>query len=210
MIVDTMSLSEINNQYESDSKLLDKYIGHQIPKFNRLLLKQKKFPCFMKPFDYVTKNNNKFRVYISFPNKNINQMFYCPVLLQNVKNGIIVYCPNDNLKGGGNINTMIPHFFSRYNERMNLGLTGIDLIDYYFKHNRSISVQQHPDNENQFAAKIDDGEIFGDYVLSDNKRFLLIKTFITNSMLKGNQPKFFENLQRLRLDWTTNSLKNRK
>lgn len=63
------------------------------------------------------------------------------------------------------VNLFSPHLFKRYNERMNLNLTGIDIIKEFFKRNatkhRNSNFKRKDGDENDIMDLCHDGAIFG-------------------------------------------------
>lgn len=93
------------------------------------------------------------------------------------------------------------HFFSRFAERCGIDLPSDQLLYRFFKHNNSFvyDVKQTAVAENEVVVEVHgstkEGVALGYYTAEGN---ILMKTFITYSMLKGEQIEKFTENERLR------------
>ena len=94
----------------------------------------------------------------------------------------------------------LAHFFERYKERKNIQLFGVDLIQHYFNVTDGSGSNMKPSNGKygsnyDIASETSEGIELG----TATHIGLLIKTFITHEMAKGNQVEEFEKLKEIRL-----------
>lgn len=95
-------------------------------------------------------------------------------------------------KNGFNVDMEVyePHFFSRYNERFNVGKTGIDLMFQYFKDNVnefSVVKKQEHNNKTYRLSNIKNGMAICEAVEVGKKMICFYKTCISNNMLSKKQ-----------------------
>lgn len=95
-----------------------------------------------------------------------------------------------------------PHFFSRYAQRTNLGLTGVDLIRRYFEVNNNYTFEFECEKltgdicRNHVYGSSLEGVAMG--VKIANSNIILFKTFITYEMTKGEQISVFARNEEIR------------
>ena len=200
MIVESMSLKEVNDQMVKDMPLLQEWtewkIGYELrSKFAH----SKVYPCYA------------FRTWRSpMTNTLWHILFYCkekkkantPVALFYVK------YDSDNGKGaysyeiiGGNFKTVkyLAHFFARFRQRyiepnhIDISKFKCDIIDYYFLHNKDLYLFSSNKNEYCYGSN-EQGSVFG---IHENERFYVFKTYINRETLS---PKKKQQLDRLLYD----------
>ncbi|MGL5682549.1 MAG: hypothetical protein ACRDDZ_05765 [Marinifilaceae bacterium] len=81
-----------------------------------------------------------------------------------------------------------PHFFSRYAERCDINLTGIELIKRYFKLNAGYAFHFVTNSDGGLFGITDEGVGLGYTTMQGD---VLFKTFISHDMAKGDQEEIF-------------------
>lgn len=191
MILDTMNDFEILSEIQRDYRLIvnrsiDRYAkNYDKIRRNSCISKDAEFP---KCFEVRTHAKNDWILILSkAPAENkykgLDSISYCFLVYYYTKVGIRVF-KVDIQYGTAAFNA---HFFSRYNERLNLGLINtLDKVKHYFCNN-SYAIGQIKDNNSAFnvIGKCKDGFRLGCYL--GNKPWIIYKTFISNSMTSEEQ-----------------------
>jgi hypothetical protein len=95
-----------------------------------------------------------------------------------------------------------PHFFARYAERMELEVSGEELIREYFGRNHSYGFTYHQEmivkncKVTHCYGTCHDGVCLG--LTSAKFPIMLMKTFVTHEMLKGEQIEEFAKIEKYR------------
>lgn len=86
------------------------------------------------------------------------------------------------------------HFFNRYNERLNLNLTdSIDVVKHYYKHNLDVTHTLTDQEGGDFVIGFcRDGFELGEF--QHDAAWLVIKTFVSNDMMRADQDEVAKNL----------------
>jgi hypothetical protein len=191
MILDTMNDFEIFSEIQRDYNLI---VNRSIERYEKdydkirrhnSIPKDAEFP---KCFELRTHAKNDWILILSkAPAENkykgLDSICYCFLVYYYTKVGIRVF-KVDFQYGIAAFNA---HFFSRYNERLNLGLINtIDKVKHYFSNN-SYAISLVKDNNSAFnvVGKCKDGFRLGCYL--ENKPWVIYKTFISNSMTSEEQ-----------------------
>ena len=205
MIVDTMSYEEIVNSYKKDiPEVLRKCCAiikenHSLYK-RTILTRTRAGAVFFRPVDFQSSSGNNYSMqafsYDKASFKKSGLRFYSFMSFVN-KTGInVVIDSMSNLISKGYYAMFIPHFFERYRERFlnNESLGMRDTIYTYFKSNQGGSFMPVPSNKykNSFYCAVHDGVALGTLI---NEEIILVKTFITYEMLKGDQIEIGDNLE---------------
>lgn len=108
----------------------------------------------------------------------------CLVTYHYGKKGLTVYRAIE----GGYISVYWAHFFKRYNERMQLGITNpIDVVRTFFLRNMNADYTVYlADGQIRSVGVTEEGFLFGSYF----DDFLYNKTFVSRNMLFKSQAKF--------------------
>lgn len=181
MLVTTMNEVEAIKEISEDLPSLMRYIDHQEKDFRRMVIKATKFPVY-QTIEYVSPRKNRWIAIHEARNKSMyfDRCIVTFFVTYNAPGGlyaILVTLYN----GAAKYVFYCPHFFSRYAERMDLNLTGIDLLKCYFKRNANyVFTRKHPD----VVGTAQDGIALGFETEYGNFMF---KTFVSNEMLKGEQ-----------------------
>ena len=182
MIVPSMTLEEIRKEIEKDYPILYRKLGYMSEDMRKKLSKQQLLNGYETFFDYRSKYKNQWvnRICVFKPHVNIQ----CMLVYHNGKGhvGIVVTAKRNLIYHTG-------HFFSRFNERKNLGLvTFHDIICHYLTESNAIDIQEMeevaPGVFTMFAV-VPSGIIMG----TVHRPFSLIKanTFLSHEMLNHRQ-----------------------
>ncbi len=192
-----MNEAEMKKEVMTDMVNTFSFSDRMDKKFRRLVIKSSRFPVY-SVFEYRSPKKNRWIVFFEARSKkefgdNSRVTFVCTY---ESKNGLhAIMFTNTNNKA--HLIVYPPHFFSRYANRMNIELTGIELIKQFFKYNNSYvyDIVRKKLDENTYMDECRgsglDGISLGFLTTEGN---VLFKTFITYDMLKGEQiSKFTEN-----------------
>lgn len=187
MIIENMSIEEMQLEVEKDSDILYTKIQHLYEENRRFYIKSIRFPAY-KTFKWtsrITKNEWNI-IIIARDKKEVTHPAIIPyVKYQSYGTGVVYMRPIDH-----RILTITytPHLFSRYRERF-LGdalshLTTDEVIQHLFAY-ASIPTYDFTSAENKVIIHIDQGLILGDY--NNDRTRLLAKTFVSKDMLFSSQ-----------------------
>lgn len=144
---------------------------------------------------FVSKAGNKKFLVVKISDKkalkefvhDVNYSIRSYTLLDFGEKGVYVY--NDVIQTRDRLEIYIPHYWSRYRERMNLGadISFYDLLVYHYHHNSAYSMRLKniptlKQYENGFFATSGDGISLGIKYAENIYKF---NTFITVDMMKG-------------------------
>lgn len=198
MILNTMNNSEIYKEITTDCQIiLTRSIDRYFNMYDKLRRKNSVPKDSEFPISYELKThakNNWIIILSKAPSitkyKGSESICFCLLVYYYTTIGIRVF--KVDFKYG--IRAFNAHFFTRYNERMNLGLINpIDKVKHYFCHN-SYSFEQLLQNNSGFnvIGKCKDGFRLGSY--SENQPWIIYKTFISNSMTTEEQDEIGKDL----------------
>lgn len=190
MIVPAMSVTEIHNELVKDYDNCISRIDRDFKHYRRAIIKSTKFPMYFKPIDYTTPSRNKFVILVEAESKkNANDLLITLIGYYLRPEGIYAAMIVPSKNGDKKICIYPPHFFERYKERyLQNDLSALEVIKQYFKINSAITFEVR--EEAGFRGVCRDGYILGK-ILSHN--ILIVKTFVTIKMLKGEQVALREN-----------------
>lgn len=159
-------------------------------KVSRIIKKSVLFPVLLHSFVTTTRKNKWLILWEAHNKKEIGDdcriSFVC---YHDTGHGKYAYMPVF-VKGKMVLLVFPPHFFSRFVERMEIDLTGVELMKRYFERNNSYSFtfsREEVDGgyrENVFAT-CKEGIAMGFKAIGLD--VFLLKTFITYDMCKGEQ-----------------------
>lgn len=196
MIVHTMSEKEIFNELNTDMLSLLKFSDKMDSKYRRSVLKASRFPVYRQTF-YTSPKNNKWILFFEARNKKEvgDESRLTFVTYVDSPHGFMVVM-SSSLNGKRHLIFYPPHFFTRYRERLNIDLIGLDLIRNFFKYNSSYTFE-FKDNEfnTEVFGSTKEGVALG--VVSEENN-VLFKTFITYKMTKGEQVESFAKNEAIR------------
>ena len=187
MIINTMSIEEMETEVEKDSNALYAKIRHLGEENRRFYIKSTKFPAY-KTFKWTSRiTNNEWNIIILARDKKEtpHPAFIPYVKYQSYGVGVVYMRPVDE-----RILTITytPHLFHRYRERYlgesGNGLTTDEIINDMFIHS-SIPTYDFTSAKDKFVIHIAQGLILGDY--NDDRTRLTAKTFVAKDMLFSSQ-----------------------
>lgn len=205
MIVARMSeqeqVAELTKDFSDFMKFSDRNFDK---KFRKDVIHASVFPVYRR-YSWMSRRKNRWTViYEAREKKEVGDM----ARITNFSTidmgfGIYAYMPSFT---NGELQYIIypPHFFSRYNERCGLGMTGQSLYVRFFRDNGSycFSVKEKrfwKDNEEYMSTEIygstKDGVAMGVLTNCGN---ILFRTFVTYDMLKGEQIETFTKNEQIR------------
>ena len=191
MIVYSMTEKELHNEFINDFENVFRYAKNLHSKFRHVVISNKKFPMIKHHFYSSPQKNNWIIIFEAKNKKEIEGKsrvsFIC--LIDSPKG---FYAITPNLKNKKKLILYAPHFFSRYAERGKVEKTGKNLISWYFTRNDSSLFRI---KEKHAQATTEEGIALG--VKSSNEN-LIIKTFITYAMAKGEQVEDFSFSEKIR------------
>lgn len=202
MLVPRMSEEEILCEIKADLPNVLILSDSKDPKVRRIIQKSVLFPVHVHSFVTTKRKNKWILLWEAKSKKNVgDKSLMTLICYQETPRGRYAFMPTWI---EGNILLMVypPHFFSRFAERMNLNLTGLDLMRRFFEYNASYAYQIK--NE-----KLDNGmyilNVYGSCkegvamgVKAANQNIYLFKTFITYDMCKGEQIEDFAENEKMR------------
>ncbi len=212
MILPKMTDKEILSELNKDFHVIkSQYLNRYCRTYDKIRrknprLKREELP---KSYSFETQSINKWILILSKPpadNKynGIDSISVCLLCYYYTEIGIRVF-KVDPTSGIGAFNG---HFFARYNERLNLGLTNpVDKVIHYFSYN-SYCMEKLSPNENGMSVigKCRDGYRLGDYIEDDY--WIVYKTFISNDLSSEEQNELGESLMTILQKFIEEELSN--
>lgn len=200
MIVPSMTEEQLLEEIKLDFKNIYDTSTIKKKKAERIVRTSSVFPVRLHSFITSKRKNNWLILWEAHSKKNIGDKsivsFICYYDSTHGKYAVMPTIQNRNIL----LIKYAPHFFQRFAQRMNLDLSGIDLIKRYFEYNTSYGFQyenvQDESGMVQVFGSTDEGIAMG--VMSTQNNVILIKTFITYEMTKGEQIKDFARNNQLR------------
>ena len=204
MIVEAMSYEEIVNSYKKETLEVQRkccsIIRQNLSLYKRTIFSRTRpGSVFFRPVDFKSSSCNDYSmqvfVYDKASFKKSGLRYYSFLYYLN-KSGIHVVIDSAcNLVSDTFFAIFIPHFFERYRMRFlkddSLGMK--ETIYTYFKANQGGSFMPVPSEKykDNFYCAVNDGIALGTKI---NDEIVLVKTFITFEMLKGQQVDIGDNL----------------
>lgn len=187
MLVYTMSEKEIENEFYEDLENVKRYLEHKKHRFRRKVIKSNKFPV-LDIIKYKTPKRNNWIIIFEAKNKNeiVDKAQVSIIVTYNSNKGLYAIAVT-MINGLLRLCTYPPHFFQRFRNRTIADKSGIDLIIDYFLTNPNYAVdfgKTDQDNNVDIFSSTESGVSLG--CLTPRNNFIF-KTFISKSMLKGDQ-----------------------
>lgn len=184
MIVPAMSVAEIQNELYKDYKNCISIVEKNKNLYRRGIIKASKFPIYFKPIEYTSPSRNNFLIYVDAKSKKDALIPFVTVVgYYQRPEGIYAAMIIPFHSGKFNVLIYPPHFFKRYKERyVKEDLSSLELIKIFFKNNPTY-ILQTVENDN-FRGTCNQGFVFGSFL---NPTISIVKTYISNDMLKGDQ-----------------------
>ncbi len=202
MILPNMNYPDIVTQINEDyCEVLDR-IRKSETKINKEILRRTVFPFSFNTIHYTTRNNNKWVITVKVYSRSKlhDRKIYAYCIMESSW-GHFILRPSFSFDGQNSyIHMYSPHFFSRYRERHNVNLNGLELVEYYFSENKDYRVVRKPCEtgsiyKEEICASTTDGVSLGQ--TPDGLNFIF-RTFITYEMLKGEQIETFNLSNKIR------------
>ena len=201
MIVYTMNEDELNSEILKDMPNILKYSDYFDSEFRRIVIKSRKFPVVLTK-KFKSSNKNNWILVLEARTKketgDLSRIHFITYI--NSPHGYYVVMPTST-NNHKHLIIYPPHFFRRYSERMDIHLSGIELITHFFKYNYNYvySTKDVKITPEEFTREIygscKEGIALGVCTTKDN---VLFKTFITYEMCKGAQIEEFSKNEQLR------------
>lgn len=198
MITPYMTEAELLEEIKKDLPDVINISNNKDVKVRRIIQKSVLFPIYIHSYVTSPRKNKWIILWEARSKKNVgDDSLISFVCYQETPHGRYAYMPTWADKKLILI-VYPPHFFSRFAERMNLSLTGVDLIKRYFEKNNSYAFELSiADNARQeiYGSSLD-GVALG--LRSIEHNIILFKTFITYDMSKGSQIETFARNEEIR------------
>lgn len=185
-----MSPNEINKELSKDYKYINrKKIDHIAEEYNKARKKRKisKQRMYIRIYEIQTHSKNNWILILSkAPSassyKGVDTLTVAYICYYYAKIGIRVF----KVIPTGGLSVFNSHFFTRYNERLNLGLVEpLEKVKHYFTHNSYSHSKAIPkDGRMYLVGTVRDGYILGEV---QNSVWAVFKTFISKDMANEDQ-----------------------
>lgn len=197
MIVESMNYKEISNALVSDyNYIVNRRLDRLGEKYNRARRKNKisNQREYSKIYEFQTPQKNNWILLLSkAPSvrsyKGSSTIVIAFLCYYYTSIGIRVF----KIIPTGGFSVFNSHFFTRYNERLNLGLVDpMDKVKHYFTHNGySHSKAIKNDGKMYLVGTVKDGYILGEV---QHEIWAVFKTFISNDMSTDDQNEIEKSL----------------
>jgi len=208
MITETMTPEEISRNIVDDYNLIiPKYLYRYSDKYDKLRRKHKvdKESIYPRIFEFRTPQKNKWimilnKEYAMEKYKNTDDIGYTCFCYYFNDIGIRVFTAIQSPETGAALEGLIvfnSHFFTRYNERLNLGLAEpLDKVKHYFKNNPSSVGQGIETNGRTFVTgTVKTGYTLGEVQIYDGIMWWVNKTFISNETANNKDNELAKGLK---------------
>ena len=199
MILPTFTEKEFEKEFFEDFKNVLRYMEYKKRKFQKAIRSANHFPIKTKFIEYSSPMKNTWNVQLQCDSKKSEPTIKI-ILLHSDKKGKRCATLATKINNRPIMVQYLAHFFERCKERKNIQLFGVDLIQHYFNVTDGSGSNMKPSNGKygsnyDIASETSEGIELG----TATHIGLLIKTFITHEMAKGNQVEEFEKLKEIRL-----------
>lgn len=189
MLLDTMSPEELTMEIHADfKKVCNSWlrISTEYDK-ERKKLKIDKHKSYNKYYEIKSKKNNNWLFLLSkAPSekyKGLESINVCSLVYYYSVDGLRVF----KIRPEGGLQVYNGHLFTRYNERLNLGIIKpLDSVKHFFINNGYSTTQVIKKESKEFIISVcKDGLLLGE--LQNNLGWLINKTFITKDLMRADQ-----------------------
>lgn len=198
MVTLQMTEAELLEEINKDLPNVVSISNYKDAKVRRIIQKSVLFPIYIHSYITSPRKNKWIILWEARNKKNIgDESLISFVCYQETAHGRYAYMPTWADKKLI-LNIYPPHFFSRYATRMNLNLSGVDLIKRYFEKNNSYAYElgAAAEGRQQIYGSSLEGIALG--LKSMEYDIVLLKTFITYEMTKGSQIEVFARNEEIR------------
>lgn len=198
MIIPQMSETELLDEIKKDLPNVVNISNNKDGKVRRIIQKSVLFPVYLHSYITSPRKNKWIILWEARNRKNVgDDSLISFVCYQETPHGRYAYMPTWANK---KLILIIypPHFFSRFAERMNMDLSGVELIKRYFEKNNSYAYEfgTADDSRQQIYGSSLEGIALG--LRNTEHDIILFKTFITYDMSKGAQIETFARNEEIR------------
>ena len=184
MLVPAMTLEEMRDEIMKEIPILKNKVGYMCNNARRMM-RRYKMTTYEKITEYRSRQKNSWLIRLHW--KENEKDFYIGTIVYFYSNRGLVAFTFDIVKGILHYHTS--HFFTRYNERLNLGLVKpIDILFHYLRGTVNISYghlgEVKPGLSKIFGVS-QEGIVLGYH--HHALKMLRFNTFVTHDMLKGQQ-----------------------
>lgn len=193
-----MTESELLDEIKKDLPNVVSISNNKDAKVRRIIQKSVLFPVYLHSYITTLRKNKWIILWEARSKKNVgDDSLISFVCYQETPHGRYAYMPTWADKKLILI-VYPPHFFSRFAERMNLNLSGVELIKRYFEKNNSYAYElgAAAEGRQQIYGSSLEGIALG--LKSAEHDIILFKTFITYEMTKGSQVDAFARNEEIR------------
>ena len=204
MIVDSMTYEEVVGAYIKEYREVQKkccsIIAQNLSEYKRTIFSRSRSgPIFFRPVEIKSSSGNDYYMqafaYDKASFKKTGMRYYSFLSYYNKKGMTVVTDTSLNRVTKEYYAIFISHFFERYRERFvkdsSIGIK--DSVFSYFKANQGGAFTPVPSDKykDSYYCAVNDGVALGSKI---NDTILLVKTFITYDMLRGEQVGIGEDL----------------
>lgn len=202
MLTLQMTECEILQEIKYDLPDVIEISNNKEAKVRRIIQKSLRFPVFVHSYITSPKKNKWIILWEARSKKNIgDKALVTLVCYHETSHGRYVFMPTWN---DDKLILIVypPHFFSRFAERMELDVTGVDLLRRYFERNNSYTYEVEKEvvsnglcRRNVYGTSLEGVGLGAEVTGCD---IILFKTFITYEMTKGQQVSLFARNEEIR------------
>jgi hypothetical protein len=197
MLVESMSPHEINVEIFTDLKSVQNSLDRIATEYNkeRVKFKIKKTEIYSKTYAIKSHKKNHWNFLLSkapaeITYKGLGSIVVCSIVNYYTVSGLRVF----KIMPTGGLSVYNGHLFTRYNERMNLGLTKpLDVVLHFFQNNSYYAAKIIPKEGKELSVAVcKDGLLLGELMRACN--WHLHKTFVDNGLKGKAQDKIEKEL----------------
>ena len=211
MILPSFTPEQIVDEFRKDLANIFYYADHQKQRLRKAALKARKFPVAIHGWHATPMKNRWLYILAAHSKKDYDDTSMVTfVLTFRDQQGKTWAMMQSTFKDNPLVIFYTPHLFARYNQRMNLNLKGEDLIYRYFKFNASASysIKTTMIDETQYKQEITATTLEGVSMGLRATVGVLLKTFISYEMAKGEQIEQFMRSEQIRKEMEVEYLNN--
>lgn len=202
MYTQTMNVEEIIKEFNSDLPQVVAISDAKQSKVDKIVRKSAHYPVYLHSFVKTKRGNDWLILFEAKSKKNVGMnCLMTLVSIMNMKDGRYAIMWS-TVFGRTQFIMFTPHFFSRFAQRVGIELTGMELIQRYFKINASYGFNKRK----EIVGEMMKTNIYGSTVegvalgvqLYTESNVILFRTFITYEMTKGEQIEAFAQAEEIR------------
>ena len=201
MVIPSFTPEQIVDEFRKDLANIYYFIDHQKQRLRRAALKAHKFPVSIHGWHRTPMRNNWLYILTARSKRDYDDTSMVTfVMTFRDQQGKTWAMMQSSVRNEPIVLFYTPHLFARYNSRMNLNLLGDDLIYRYFKYNASasFSIKTTMLDERQYKQDVVATTTEGVSMGLMATMGVLLKTFISYDMAKGEQIEDFMKSEQIR------------